>query len=437
MFEGQILPLIYFTHAELKSKSDIKGNLTFLKPNNKRKDMNDSNDTNSTNGISFDRNTSDSGLRKKMMRLCLQDKDMIYQADEEEESPFLIAAHDKQTDKLSIVQTPYFIMKPSYLTESPKKKDDKSLALDKTISYSEKLNSLTDAFGSSKKRKVLQTKRNNRIDKETLDVAVSAVVEDSRNSQNLLINGASAQNSHIKTNDTDFSILPTANKEAKTPAEVYDLHQVLGFTPSEFERFTSELSTKFSSVSVDDVKKWQKFGIYPNFVCEKLISLANSHFAFQYKIVKYKLLAYISYLIACYRLKSAQLRTKASLSGNEVPDAMINRLFDLYTIVTEKNAHSKNVRSMPSRMKDKLRCHIFIVALHIDDFETNLQVFQKDLKMSMQRIVDFFQTLGCHVKSRMVAINNDKKKSVCKFATLSLPLNDISKFENNKKKNKQ
>jgi len=39
------------------------------------------------------------------------------------------------------------------------------------MTFSDKLNSLTSAFGSTRKRKAMQSKLKNKLDTETLDVA--------------------------------------------------------------------------------------------------------------------------------------------------------------------------------------------------------------------------------------------------------------------------
>ena len=94
---------------------------------------------------------------------------MSYEAFEEDEQPFLVGILDKNNGKLSICNTSYFLMKPEcYLNQASDDKKE-NLAVDQSISYADKLNSLTAAFGSSKKRKAMQTKLKNKLDVETLE----------------------------------------------------------------------------------------------------------------------------------------------------------------------------------------------------------------------------------------------------------------------------
>jgi hypothetical protein len=134
-------------------------------------------------------------------------------------------------------------------------------------------------------------------------------------------------------------------------------------------------------------------------------------------------------------LKADQLKTKSPLSSSEVPDAVAKRLFDLYTVSSSSGGSgSKGSRSMPRRLKDKLAAHMMILALHIDDFSTSLHAFQKDLKFSVQRLMDFYRALGCFVRNQISTMNG--KKVVIKKAELTLPLNIANQMEPKKKTRK-
>lgn len=158
-----------------------------------------------------------------------------------------------------------------------------SLSLDQTVSYSDKLNSLTAAFGSSKKRKAMQTKLKNKLDIETLETAVGNAVEESKKiaalkpiaEENEAMDENNNNDNENKTED-NFSIMPKQNKEAKTPNEVYQLNEVLCIEPSEFERFTLDLSKKFAIATNESIKTWKASSVYPEYVCEFLSKLVNS-----------------------------------------------------------------------------------------------------------------------------------------------------------------
>lgn len=413
----KVLPLVYFTHAELKSSENLNASIDYIE------------NTNATKTPSFGKSVLKG---KKRLKLSLKDDNMCYEALEEDEQPFMVGLFDKASGNISLCQTPYFLLKPQCCISSTQENNE-NLSVDQNATYSEKLNSLTAAFGSSKKRKAMQTKLKNKIDTETLETAVEVAVEESKK---MALNKPEVKpNEHEpESNLEQFSIMPVPNKEAKTPNEVYAINEALAISQPEFERFTLELSKKFAIATSESIKTWKENSVYPEFITQFLTKLASSKSNQKYRLEKCKQLVYMNYLLQLYRLKAAQLRAKTPMATCELPDSARNKLFHLYTVESNSNAQAKSVRSMPRRLKDKLTCHILVLALHIDDFSTSLDLLQKDLKISLQRLSDFYQALGCFVRSQVAVVN--KKKVVCKIANLTLPLNDISKAQPKKKARK-
>ena len=167
-------------------------------------------------------------------------------------------------------------MKPEcYL--SSKQEQNNQMPVNPNLSYSDKLNSLTAAFGSSKKRKAMQTKLKNKLDVETLETAVGNAIEESK--KNAVSRPVVSLDKDLETEsnfEADFSIMPKQNKEAKAPNEVYQLNEALSIETSEFERFTLELSKKFAIATNESIKIWKASSQYPEYVCEFLSRLTNS-----------------------------------------------------------------------------------------------------------------------------------------------------------------
>lgn len=418
---AEILPVVHFTHADVNENECLDAKFEIVKVNE------------SPSGTS-DKLTDKKS--KKRIKMTLKEEDMSYEAVEEDMLPYLLVVHDKADDSLSLHNLPYFMVKPECFISNYCLSNER-LKVDKAATYSEKMDSLTAAFGSSKKRKAMQTKIKNRIDTDTLEKAVNTAVEDSKaviesfstpqqdGEESMGINQDSLE---------QYSILPVPNKNAESPSDVYDLHETLSISKEELDKFTEELATKFSIATDEAVKKWKETALYPEYVLEELTILEATTRPHKYKMRKAKLLAYLNYLLALYRLKSAQLRTKSPLSSSEVPHVAINRLFDMYTVCSSTNAQAKSMRTMPRRLKDKLTCHILILALHINDFTTNLQSLQKDLKLPLQKLSDYFQALGCYVRSQVSTVKG--KKLVCKIAQLKLPLNEAAKQDQKKRARK-
>lgn len=393
-----MLPLVYFTHADLKDQENLNAKFDQVETSSPSKPF---------------------SKEKKRMKLSIADEAMNYEAYEEDQSPYVVGIFDKSTGDISVVDTSFFILKPECYISPSKERNGENGEKKEIRSFSDRLNSLTEAFGSSKKRKAMHTKIKNKLDSNTLEEAIGAAVKESIE----IKKDAPEEEENIDGAATEaFSVLPVPNKAAKSPSEVYDIEQIL-VSKSEMDELTLKLATKFVGASHEELTSWKKNASYPEFVCERLINVAASRNS-QFKLKKCKLLAYMNYLIAMYQLKSAQVRAKAPFSSvADVSEALAKKLLDGYTVSASTNASARSVRSMPRRLKDKLAAHIMILGLTIDDFTTDLQALQKDLKISQQKLCEYYLALGCHVKNQAITVNN--KKVVGKIAVLNLPLNEV------------
>ena len=124
-------------------------------------------------------------------------------------------------------------------------------------------------------------------------------------------------------------------------------------------------------------------------------------------------------------MKQSQLKGRTPLVSAQVPDQAIKKLYELYTISSGGGLMKKAAPTMPNRLRDKLAAHILILAWHIDDFSSDFRPFQKDLKMSVPRLSDFYQSLGASFTNQ-IAMSVDGKKMMVKKAELKLPLPNLA-----------
>ena len=127
------------------------------------------------------------------------------------------------------------------------------------------------------------------------------------------------------------------------------------------------------------------------------------------------------------------MKSKSALAASQVPDVVGKKLYEMYTTWSSGGGH-KSSPTMPNRMRDKLAAHILVLALHIDDFSTDFRSFQKDLKMSIPRLSDFYLALGCHLGKQIAVV--DGKKIMVKKAELKLPLVLVNRLEPKKRSRK-
>ena len=73
---NEVIPLVYFTHAELKSKENINANIEYIEDTQASKTLNS--------------NLRKTSKRNKCIKLTIEDDKMKYEAIEENEQPFVI-----------------------------------------------------------------------------------------------------------------------------------------------------------------------------------------------------------------------------------------------------------------------------------------------------------------------------------------------------------
>lgn len=133
--------------------------------------------------------------------------------------------------------------------------------------------------------------------KESSRTAQQQVGEEEKN--------ANGETSNERLNTTaqmeQFLVLPVPNEAAKTPQDCYPLLDVFKLTQDEFDKFTGACSLAFAETSVDKVKEWAKSGSYPEYVCERLLEIGASKIGHKQKMIKFKLLSFMYYLITMFR----------------------------------------------------------------------------------------------------------------------------------------
>ena len=69
-----------------------------------------------------------------------------------------------------------------------------------------------------------------------------------------------------------------------------------------------------------------------------------------------------------------------------MPDVIQQMVLTRFTMSSASTTHDENVTYiMPDRLKDKLLCHILLLALFIDDFSLDVAGLQKDLQLDNTR----------------------------------------------------
>ncbi|KAF5298727.1 hypothetical protein FQR65_LT09596 [Abscondita terminalis] len=254
---------------------------------------------------------------------------------------------------------------------------------------------LNKQFGSKKVKRQTEQHERMKADIETVKKQLEQTVQDIKIENEDMV--------FSKGDESSSSYKPPINKDATSPRDIYNIHdivseEVLSSLTKEAERIRSEPNEEIDTV---------------NFVKQQIKKLRNANL--NKTNMKLELLLYVDCLIKFMwkQAKELNLKTlKLCTYSKIVQDDILKQ----FTIVSGKN------RLRPNLMRDKCTCSILVLSMIVCEYELNLDLIAKELKIGLKKVQDISRALSFHV-------NRD-------IATLSLPLPSpfVSRLNSKKRK---
>lgn len=270
-------------------------------------------------------------------------------------------------------------------------------------SYREKIDQLTKSFGSKMKKKQLESRLQQSVNKSDMEFVATKAVEEVK--ERSLCNDDLFTNQEMAYSD----IIPSQNKNALLPKDVYKIQDII--SDDEYNSLEPE-ATIFLNASKDQIMQWQQEATYGMYIIDKLKIMPQNEERQKHNA---KLLAYFYFLMQLSTLKAKDIKKKDPLPS--IPTLFKEKILDKYTVKTT-NRSGKLERSFPNKMKDKLAAHALVLALFLDEFEINLNQIQPDFKIPINRLATLAGALGCKVTSH----KDQLTKRITKLASLNIPL---------------
>uniref|UniRef100_A0A452GK65 Uncharacterized protein n=1 Tax=Gopherus agassizii TaxID=38772 RepID=A0A452GK65_9SAUR len=247
---------------------------------------------------------------------------------------------------------------------------------------------LLSAFGTNKQKRALNSRRMHQVGSETLNVAVTKAAENIIETKGVAASTERAKCSllFLKTS----SVLSPAEYEAlQTPAAAF-----VSITPEEILKKTEEKS-------------------HCSFVLEELKSMPPSEDRADHKA------RCLWFLDALIKFSFQKVIKKKYALGPDCPHVINSKLMKNFTALTYNNGSIQNLIS--ASMKAKITAYVIALALHINNFQTDLTVLQRDMKLREKRILEIAKAMRLKIsKSKGPSGLTDNEDH--KLATLSLPL---------------
>ncbi|XP_037654179.1 DNA-directed RNA polymerase I subunit RPA49 [Choloepus didactylus] len=314
---------------------------------------------------------------------------------------------NKTSGQMEVYDAELFNMQPLFTDESVES-ELSELALGNQIrTYREKMDSCIEAFGTTKQKRALNSRRMNKVGSESLNLAVAKAAENIIDSKGVTALIGDAIHDDLQD---DSLYLPPCYADAARPEDVYKFEDLL--SPAEYEALQSP-SEAFRNVKSEEILKMIEENSHCSFVIEALKSLPSNEESRDHQA------RCIWFLDALIKFRAQKVVKRKSALGPGVPHIINTKLLKHFTCLTFNNGSLRNLIS--DSMKAKITAYVIILALHINAFQIDLTVLQRDLKLSERRIIEIAKALRLKISKRRVALAPDREEDH-KLGTLSIPL---------------
>ncbi|CAM4559866.1 unnamed protein product [Lepidochelys olivacea] len=384
--EAQSAPLVQFSNGKLQNSENMDFTLYKSKDTTNPRKKHQRILTSETDRLSYVGKNFGSGVLK-CNSLCR----------------YFVGVLDKDAGQMEVYNAELFNMQP--LLSDDLIDDDPSEYQNK--SYREKVDSCIEAFGTNKQKRALNSRRMHQVGSETLNAAVTKAAENIIDTK-----GVAALVSDAAQDDVqDVSLfLPPCQEDADRPENVYRFEDIL--SPAEYEALQTPAAA-FVSITPEAILKKTEEKSHCSFVLEELKSMPPSEDSSDHKA---RCLWFLDVLI---KFSFQKVIKKKHAMGPDCPHIINSKLMKNFTALTYNNGSIQNLIS--ASMKAKITAYVIALALHINNFQTDLTVLQRDMKLRENRILEIAKAMRLKISKRKGPSGLTDEEDH-KLATLSLPL---------------
>ncbi|OXB62600.1 hypothetical protein ASZ78_009385 [Callipepla squamata] len=312
---------------------------------------------------------------------------------------YFLGVLDKASGQMKVYNAEIFNMQP-LLSDNIIPDDTKDY---QNKSYREKVDLCIEAFGTSKQKRALNSRRMNAVGNDILNTAVTKAAADVIDAK-----GVTALIQDVAQDDEqNLSVfLPPCHEDADKPENVYK------FEDTEYEALKGP-AVAFINITAEEITKKTEEKSHCSFVLEELKILPTDEKSRDHKA---RCLWFLDILIKFSFLKIIK---KKHPMGPECPHIISRKLMKNFSSLTYNNGGVQNLIS--ASLKTKIAAYVIALALHIKNFQVDLTILQNDLKLHESRMMDIARAMRLKVSKAkgLPGLENDQSH---RLGTLSLPL---------------
>ncbi|XP_060055150.1 DNA-directed RNA polymerase I subunit RPA49 isoform X2 [Erinaceus europaeus] len=293
---------------------------------------------------------------------------------------------NKTSGQMEVYDAELFSMQPLFSDELT---ENELTVASQTKTFREKMDSCIEAFGTTKQKRALNSRRMNSVGSESLNRAVAKAAEAIIDTKGVTALVSDAIHDDLQD---DSVYLPPCHADADKPEDVYRFEDIL--FPAEYDALQSP-SEAFRNVTPEEILKMTEENSHCCFVIEALKSLPSD---VESRDRQARCIWFLDTLI---KFRAQKVIKRKSALGPEVPHIINTKLLKHFTCLTYNNGSLRNLIS--GSMKAKITAYIVILALHINDFQIDLTVLQRDLKLSEKRMLEIARAMRLKISKRRVS----------------------------------
>lgn len=326
---------------------------------------------------------------------------------------YFVGVLDKNSGSMEVYNAELFKMHPlisDYVA-------DESLSEYLSKSYREKVDLCIEAFGTTKQKRALNSRRMNEVGKEVLNKAVIKAAEDvieTKGVDALVSDAAEDAKADVSL------ILPPCHEDADKPEDVYRFEDLI--SPAEYEALQAP-AVVFTNITSAEIAKMTEEKSYCSFVLDELKSMPLDEKSRDHKA---RCLWFLDNLI---KMSLQRVVKKKCPMGPDCPHIISSKLVKAFTVLSYGNGRIHN--QVSASMKTKIAAHAIALALHINNFETDLTILQRDLKLRESRVLDIAKAMRLKIIKSKGLLGLDEHK----LGILTVPL-PVYKMPSGRKKRK-
>ncbi|XP_062063922.1 DNA-directed RNA polymerase I subunit RPA49 [Lepus europaeus] len=311
---------------------------------------------------------------------------------------------NKTSGQMEVYDAELFNMQPLFSDDSV---EGELAPENQNKTFREKMDSCIEAFGTTKQKRALNSRRMNRVGNESLNHAVAKAAENIIDTK-----GVNALVSDAAQDDLqdDSLYLPPCHADAATPEDVYRFEDLL--SPAEYEALKGPAEA-FRSVTSEEILKMAEENSHCSFVIEALKCLPTDE---KSRDRQARCLWFLDTLI---KFRAQKVIKRKSALGPGVPHIISTKLLKQFTCLTYNNGSLRNLIS--NSMKAKITAYVIILALHINDFQVDLTVLQRDLKLSEKRMMEIAKAMRLKISKKKVCVAAGREEDR-RVGSLCIPL---------------